>query len=90
MPLNITQALAAPPHKECSGPGASPEVQWPRLHSPSAGGAGSDPAQGAEIPHSKKCGHKVKKKIFFKKNAQTQMSVVKLRNLVLEGALARG
>ena len=73
--------------KDHAGPGSSspPTMLRPRdfpggpvAKTPclSAGGAGSVPAQGAETPHSTKCGHKVKKKkkIVFKECSDPNVS----------------
>ena len=62
MPLNITQGPGSPPPQRMLSQGTSLVVQWLRRCAPSAGGVGSIPGQGAEIPHSTKCGRKVKKK----------------------------
>ena len=40
--------------------GTSLAVQWLRLHPSNAGGAGSIPGWGTEIPHAAWCGQKIK------------------------------
>ena len=42
--------------------GTSLVVQWLRLHASNAGGEGSIPGLGTEIPHALGCGHKIKLK----------------------------
>ena len=42
--------------------GTSPAVQWLGLRTSNAGGAGSIPGRGTEIPHATGCGQKLKKK----------------------------
>ena len=46
--------------------GASPAVQWLRLHASTARGEGLIPVQGTEILHAAQCGQKKKKKPGFK------------------------
>ena len=41
--------------------GTSLVVQWLRLCAPNAGGTGSIPGQGTEIPHAAECGQKTQK-----------------------------
>ena len=55
------------------------EVQWSGLHAPTAGGPGSVPGWGTEIPHAVLCGQKFKKKresinIFQKTNHRPSWS----------------
>lgn len=42
--------------------GTSLVIHWLRLHASKAGGAGSIPDQGTEVPHATQCGKKRKKK----------------------------
>ena len=48
--------------KKKSGIGNSLAVQWLRLHTSSAGGAGLIPGQGTRIPHATRHSQKVRKK----------------------------
>ena len=62
--LSILRALTPPSEAESvktNEQGISPVVQWLRLHASNAGGMGSSPRQGTNIPHASQHGQKLNK-----------------------------